>query len=68
MVASLVFHCTAFVCVNHQTSRHEPAEKGTVRGEIYRNEISYTGPNTFQNNVSQDATIKTMDTCLVQTV
>jgi hypothetical protein len=65
-VAPVVFHRTASVFLN-QLSRHQPTEEGTVRGEDYRNEIGYAGPKTFQNNVSQDAIIKTIDTCLVQT-
>jgi hypothetical protein len=50
-----------FTCVNHQLSCHEPAGEGTVHGVVYQNEIGYTGPKMFQNNVSQDATIKTFN-------
>jgi hypothetical protein len=60
MVALLVFHCTAFVRVNHQLNRHEPTGEGTVRGVVYGNEIRCTGPKMLQNNVSEDFTIKTI--------
>jgi hypothetical protein len=50
----------------NKVNRHEQPGEGTVRGVVYQNKISYTRPKTFQNNVSQDSTIKTIDTCLVQ--
>jgi len=40
----------------HQLSRHEPTEV-IVCGVVCRNEIEYTGPQTFQNSLSQGATI-----------
>jgi hypothetical protein len=52
--------------VNYQPYRHQPGED-TVRGMVYRNEVGYTGPKTFQKNALQDPSIKTIDTCLVQT-
>jgi hypothetical protein len=36
-----------------QASRHETAGEGTMVGLVYRKEICYTGPKTFQNDVSQ---------------
>jgi hypothetical protein len=54
MLAPLVFHCTPLACVNHQLSSHEPAGEGAVRGVVYQNGIGYTGPKTFQYNVSPD--------------
>lgn len=49
-----MFHCIAFACVNHQLSRHEPAQDGVVRGVVYRNKIGCTVQKTFQNNLPQE--------------
>jgi hypothetical protein len=60
-------HCI-HVCnfVTRQLKIQEPANKAVCAELFVQNKTEYTGQTAFRNNLSQDSSIKIIDTCSVQ--